>query len=108
MKTKFMLLVLLLTSFMAQAKNYSCTARNYHIYLDPHQERSTYIRLKTINSHDTIFNAYAAAIDKDSKVTSFEFYGTTEPIIARFRNSDLESLPAKFTAHIKGLFSMSR
>ncbi len=101
---KVIILLSLVLSNFAMAKDYVCETNGYRIELDLHTDRSTHIWVRDISRYDLITQAYAGSIERGQKVTSFFFYGQTEPTVLSFKNADVQNRPDKIKGHIEAMF----
>lgn len=99
----FILLTLIVSSF-ASAKDYICETNGYRIELDLHSDKSTHIWVRDVYRHNLITQAYAGSIERGQKASSFFFYGQTEPTVLSFKNEDIKEKPSLIRGHIEAMF----
>ena len=102
---KIICIFLLLTSFVSLADEYNCDVRRYNLEIDLEGDRSTHIWVRDTQTYTTVFQNYAGSIERGEKVTSFFFYGDTEPVIISFRNKDIENQKPSIKGHIEAFFN---
>ena len=73
------------------ADEYSCDVRQYNLTIDLEGDRSTHLWVRDTQNYSFIFQNYAGSIERGKKVTSFYFYGDTEPVILSLKNLDIEN-----------------
>lgn len=98
---KLMLGLLLFTSSVFAGTDYRCSVRNYNIDLELSNDRSTNIFITDRWRHETLHVGYAGSIERGNRVTSFYFYGQSEPTILSFLNKEIQDKPETLRAHIE-------
>lgn len=97
MKTLIIFCLFLTSAF---ARDYKCDIRGYEVTIDLQGDKSTHMWLRSTRDYSVITQAYAGSIDRGNRVTSFYFYGQTEPVVISFRNSDIQNQANKIKGHI--------
>jgi len=100
---KYLILLLFVPFQVYASADYHCQVRSYDLDIDMTNDKSTHVWITNRYDYNVLYQGYVGSIERGNKVTSFTFYGNSEPTILSFPNTELESEPQKLTGHIDAM-----